>query len=106
MPMSRAENAEEVLVLGGGDGLAVRELLKYDNVNITLVDLDEEMIKLCSENPNITALNENSLSSDRLEIVINDAYRYLEETDKLFDVILVDLPDPNNDTLNKLYGID
>lgn len=103
MPMSRAENAEEVLVLGGGDGLAVRELLKYDNVNITLVDLDEEMIKLCSENPNITALNENSLSSDRLEIVINDAYRYLEETDKLFDVILVDLPDPNNDTLNKLY---
>ena len=103
MPMSRAENPEKVLVLGGGDGLAVRELLKYDNAEITLVDLDEEMIKLCSENPNITALNENSLSSDRVEIVINDAYRYLEETDKLFDVILVDLPDPNNDTLNKLY---
>lgn len=103
MPMSRCENAEEVLILGGGDGLAVRELLKYENVNITLVDLDEEMVDLCRENKNITEINENSLDSPRLTVVINDAYRYLEETDKIFDVILVDLPDPNNETLNKLY---
>lgn len=103
IPMSHAEKKDEVLVLGGGDGLAVRELLKYDNTNITLVDLDEEMVKLCAENPNITPINEGALKSDRLTVVINDAYRYLEETDKLFDVILVDLPDPNNETLNKLY---
>ena len=103
VPMSQAENKEKVLILGGGDGLAVRELLKYDETKITLVDLDKDMVELCDSNPNVTALNENSLKSDRLSIVYNDAYRYLEETDRLFDVIIVDLPDPNNETLNKLY---
>lgn len=103
IPMSNAKNRDKVLVLGGGDGLAVRELLKYEDTRITLVDLDEEMIRICSENSNITALNENSLSSDRLTIIYGDAYRFLEETQEKFDVILVDLPDPNNETLNKLY---
>lgn len=103
VPMSQAENKEKVLILGGGDGLAVRELLKYDETKITLVDLDKDMVELCDSDPNVTALNENSLKSDRLSIVYNDAYRYLEETDRLFDVIIVDLPDPNNETLNKLY---
>ena len=103
MPMSRAESKEEVLVLGGGDGLAVRELLKYEGTNITLVDLDREMVDICRENPNIKELNGGALDSERLTVVIDDAYRYLEETDKLFDVILVDLPDPNDQSLNKLY---
>lgn len=103
IPMSNAKNKGKVLVLGGGDGLAVRELLKYEDTEITLVDLDAEMIRICSENKNITELNENSLSSDRVTIIYEDAYRFLEETEEKFDVILVDLPDPNNETLNKLY---
>lgn len=103
VPMSKAVKKDNVLVLGGGDGLAVRELLKYKKTKITLVDLDEEMIKLCKEEPNITALNEHSLDSDRLTIVNQDAYKYLEENTEQFDVILVDLPDPNNESLNKLY---
>lgn len=103
VPMSKAVKKDKVLVLGGGDGLAVRELLKYKKTKITLVDLDEEMIKLCKEEPNITALNEHSLDSDRLTIVNQDAYKYLEENTEQFDVILVDLPDPNNESLNKLY---
>ena len=103
IPMSQAEKKEKVLVLGGGDGLAVRELLKYEETEITLVDLDERMISLCSENPNVTALNEDSLKSDRLTIVNEDAYQFLKETKEKFDVIIVDLPDPNNEALNKLY---
>lgn len=103
IPMSKAVQKDKVLVLGGGDGLAVRELLKYKDTRITLVDLDEDMIKLCREDPNITALNEHSLDSERLTIVNQDAYKYLEENTELFDVILVDLPDPNNESLNKLY---
>lgn len=103
VPMSKAVKKDKVLVLGGGDGLAVRELLKYKKTQITLVDLDEDMIKLCKENANITALNEHSLDSDRLTIVNQDAYKYLEENTEQFDVILVDLPDPNNESLNKLY---
>ncbi len=104
IPMAKAADRGRVLVLGGGDGLAVRELLKYDNCRITLVDLDEEMIRLCSEDANVTALNEGSLKSDRLRVVIQDAYQFLEANQEKFDVILVDLPDPNNESLNKLYS--
>ncbi len=103
IPMSQAAKKEQVLILGGGDGLAVRELLKYPETEITLVDLDAEMIRICKEEPNIAALNENALQSDRLTVINDDAYRYLEETEKVYDVILVDLPDPNNEALNKLY---
>ncbi len=103
IPMSYAMNREEVLVLGGGDGMAVRELLKYEDTHITLVDLDSEMVDICRENNHVKEVNEGSLSSDRLTIIYDDAYRFLEETNNKYDVIIVDLPDPNNETLNKLY---
>lgn len=104
IPMAATQNKEKILILGGGDGLAARELLKYDEVkNITLVDLDEQMVNLCQTNPEISKLNGGSLSNNKLKVVIQDAYKYLEKSNELFDVIIVDLPDPNNDTLNKLY---
>lgn len=103
IPMSQAAKKDKVLILGGGDGMAVRELLKYEETQITLVDLDPEIIRICSENPIIAELNQNSLKSDRLHIVNDDAYRYLEENEEAYDVIIVDLPDPNNESLNKLY---
>ena len=103
IPMSKAKNKKNVLVLGGGDGLAVRELLKYKDSKVTLVDLDKEMIKICRENKHVTTLNKGALDSKRLKIVTMDAYKYLEKNTKKFDVIIVDLPDPNNETINKLY---
>ena len=104
IPMMQAKNRDEVLVLGGGDGLAARELLKYPETHITLIDLDEEMTRLCSEDPQISALNCGALKSDRVNIINMDAYTYLTDCDKKYDVIIVDLPDPNNTTLNKLYS--
>ncbi|MDO5154616.1 MAG: polyamine aminopropyltransferase [Eubacteriales bacterium] len=103
IPMSKAAKKDRVLVLGGGDGLACRELLKYEGTEITLVDLDSEMTKICSENPIITDLNQNSLNNERVHIINTDAYKYLEQNDTAYDVIIVDLPDPNNESLNKLY---
>lgn len=103
IPMSIAKKHDNVLVLGGGDGMAARELLKYENTHITLVDLDPEMTRICSENPQISALNNNSLTNDRLTIINTDAYKFLEDNTAKYDVIIVDLPDPNNDSLNKLY---
>ena len=69
VPMSELSQREDVLILGGGDGMAVREVLKYDEVkDITLVDLDAEMIRICSTNPNITEINGNSLQSEKLQL--------------------------------------
>lgn len=104
IPMNSTPIKNNVLILGGGDGLAVREVLKYDEVDkITLVDLDEDMVELCKTNNDIKKVNENSLISDKLEVVYRDAFEYLEESRELFDVILIDLPDPNDENLNKLY---
>lgn len=104
VPMMYAEKRSEILVLGGGDGLAVRELLRYPEVtHITLIDLDGGMTALCSENPQIRALNGGSLLDERVTICNMDAYEYLEHSKDVFDVILVDLPDPNNEALAKLY---
>jgi spermidine synthase len=104
IPMSKAKEKEKILVLGGGDGMVARELLKYPDANITLVDLDPAMTRLCSENAVITQINENSLSNERVKIINDDAYRFLEECNEVYDVIIVDLPDPNNEALNKLYS--
>lgn len=105
VPMAQLDNCSRVLVLGGGDGLAVREVLKYDNVEkIDLVDLDSEMIRICSTNEDIKAINQNSLKSDKLSIYNEDAYEYLETAKNEYDLIIVDLPDPNSESLNKLYS--
>lgn len=102
--MSLVKNRGEILILGGGDGLAAREILKYPDVkHITLVDLDPEVIKISKTNHLIKALNEGSLDNEKVEIINTDAYKYLEETKKKYDVVIVDLPDPNNESLNKLY---
>ena len=105
IPMLYAEKHDRVLILGGGDGLAVRELLKYPDVSeITMIDLDKGMTDLCSTDRQISAINGGSLSSDKLTIKNMDAYEYLKESDDIYDVIIVDLPDPNNEALNKLYS--
>jgi spermidine synthase len=104
VPMSACDTKKNILILGGGDGLAAREVLKYTDVeNITLVDLDEEMVKLCKTNKDIVKLNNNSLSNKKMNLVYEDAFTYLQKSEEAFDMILVDLPDPNDESLNKLY---
>ena len=104
IPMEASKNKNRVLILGGGDGLATREVLKYQEVDsITLVDLDKQMVELCKTNNDIKALNEDSLKSDKLNVINDDAYKYLENSEDMFDIILIDLPDPNDENLNKLY---
>ncbi len=105
VPMNEISRREAVLILGGGDGLAVREVLKYPEVKrIDLVDLDAEMIRICSTDRNITDINQGSLLSEKLNVHIMDAYEYLETCEDRYDLIIVDLPDPNSEVLNKLYS--
>jgi spermidine synthase len=93
-----------VLVLGGGDGLAVREILKYPQIeNITLVDLDPEMTRLFKTNPMLTQLNQKSLLSPKLQIINADAFPWIDTNTYSFDFIVIDFPDPTNYSLGKLY---
>ena len=96
--------ARRVLVLGGGDGLATREALRYANVErVTLVDLDPEMTKLFSTHPYLVKLNGGSLTSPRIRIINQDAFIWLDSNRELFDFIVLDFPDPTNYSLGKLY---
>lgn len=104
--MSAAAKAENILVLGGGDGLAVREILKYKDVkHITLVDLDEGMTKLFKTNKVLTGFNKESLANPKVTVVNSDAYLWAKECDQKFDVVIVDFPDPSNYSLGKLYSL-
>ena len=96
--------ARRVLVLGGGDGLAVREILKYPKVeSVTLVDLDPAMTDLFATAPPLVALNEGALKSERVKVVNADALQWLEDSKEFFDFIVIDFPDPANFALGKLY---
>ncbi|MDA0567305.1 polyamine aminopropyltransferase [Streptomonospora sp. S1-112] len=95
----------DVLVLGGGDGLAVRELLGYADVgSVTLVDLDPAVTRLARTMPEIRALNGNALADDRVRVVHADAFSWLRENRRRFDVVLVDMPDPDDAATAKLYS--
>ncbi|MDB5708306.1 MAG: spermidine synthase [Sphingomonas bacterium] len=104
--LSRVASPRNVLVLGGGDGLAVREILKYPGVgSVTLVDLDPAMTQLFSRTTMLTALNHRSLLSPRVHVVTADAFSWLRANQRRFDAVLVDFPDPTNFAIGKLYTV-
>ncbi len=103
--MGAARHHAQVLVLGGGDGIVARELLKYDEVEqITVVDLDPAMTAFARENRLMQQVNEGALDDPRVTVVNADAYQFLEDNTELYSAVIIDLPDPNNETLAKLYS--
>ncbi|WP_346346583.1 polyamine aminopropyltransferase [Thetidibacter halocola] len=93
-----------VLILGGGDGMAAREVLRHKVERVTLVDLDPRVTALFRDHPQLAPLNDGSLSDPRVTIVNADAWRFAEDSPQAFDIILLDLPDPKNLALSKLYS--
>ena len=95
---------KDILVLGGGDGLAVREILKYDPVkSVTLVDLDADITRLFKSQEILVRLNNGSLNSAKVKVVNADAFVWMKGNERKFDFIVVDFPDPSNFSLGKLY---
>ena len=93
-----------VLVLGGGDGLALREILRYAGVEqVVLVELDPHITRLFATQPLLAALNGGALTNPKVKIVNADAFTWLESNRETFDVIVIDFPDPTNFSLGKLY---
>lgn len=103
--MASAKAPKRVLVGGGGDGLAVREVLKWPGVEaVVLVDLDSSVTELASTHPILTRLNHHSFSDPRVTIINRDALVAFAEMDQHFDVIFLDFPDPSSYSLGKLYS--
>jgi len=103
--MEAVAHPARVLVLGGGDGLAVREILKYPSVErIDLIDLDPTMTELGMKRHELLHLNEGSLLSAKVHVENADAMQHLLTTHDFYDVVFVDLPDPDSEALAKLYS--
>lgn len=105
IPASLTPHIRSVLILGGGDGMAVRELLEYAEIeSITLVDLDPAVTELARNNRLLVAMNEASLENPKVQLVHDDAWEFIEHDSGLYDLILADLPDPNSPALARLYS--
>ena len=105
-PVMTAHDApRHVLVLGGGDGLAVREVLRYPEVeSITLVDLDPAITNLASDFEPLAELNQRALEDERVTVINRDAFVWISEQDSKFDAAIVDFPDPGSYSIGKLYS--
>jgi spermidine synthase len=92
--------------MGGGDGLALREVLKYSNIErVALVDIDPDMTKLFATHSDLATLNAHAFADQRVKVFNADAALWLEGTDEVFDLAILDFPDPSNFSLGKLYSV-
>ncbi|HBW99276.1 MAG TPA: polyamine aminopropyltransferase [Pseudoalteromonas sp.] len=116
--MLASNRHDSVLIIGGGDGLALRDVLKWPVNDVTLIDLDAQLLNLFghkdgdftapeSISKRLLALNKQSMLDPRANIIVGDAFLEVErllDQGKQFDTILIDLPDPNHPDLNKMYS--
>ncbi|MCK8119507.1 polyamine aminopropyltransferase [Pseudoalteromonas sp. 2CM37A] len=116
--MLASNRHDSVLIIGGGDGLALRDVLKWAVNDVTLIDLDAQLLNLFghkdgdftapeSISKRLLALNKQSMLDPRANIIVGDAFLEVErllDQGKQFDTILIDLPDPNHPDLNKMYS--
>lgn len=115
--LSGSARHDNILIIGGGDGLALRDVLKWSPKHVTLVDLDGELLDIFKQPsgklPKVLAkeisfLNQSSLLDERVTIIKHDAFIAIDDLLKqrlVFDAIIVDLPDPSHPDLNKLYSV-
>lgn len=104
--MELAAKKEAVLILGGGDGLGLREVLKHRQVKtVTLVDLDPAMTTLAATHPVLLQINAGAMNDKRVKVVNQDAASFLKADPLFYDVIIVDLPDPDTIDLMHVYSI-
>jgi spermidine synthase len=107
IPMSLTESHKRVLILGGGDGLALREVLKYRDVShVDLVDIDSKVLNVARNVPEIVALNQRAFFDKRVKVHAMDALKYLKTNRTMYDIIIVDFPDPADAVLANLYTVE
>jgi spermidine synthase len=102
--LGRVASPRDVLIFGGGDGLAAREVFRHPGIrSVTLVDLDPAMTRLFARSPILAALNQGSLTDKRMKVINADGFRWAREARGRYDAIIVDFPDPVDYSVGKLY---
>lgn len=92
VPMCAKKDAQNILVIGGGDGGTVRELLRYKTVrHIDLVEIDDEVVSACKEYLPFVA---SSLDDERISVYYEDGLKFVRRFENAYDLIIVDLTDP------------
>lgn len=105
IPLNVAPYKKQVLVLGGGEGLLVRELLKDEAIEqITVVDLDAQIFDLAKNHHLLHQLNEGALLNPKVKLINDDAAQFLANENSYYDIIISDLPDPSNQEVARLYS--
>ena len=103
--MAATAHHRQILLLGAGDGMALREILKYPEVErVVLIELDQQVINLARNYPLLVKVNQNALNDERVEIIYGDAFKLTPNLSTEFDVIIADFPDPDQEILAKLYS--
>ncbi len=103
IPMSCIDKPVRALILGGGDGILAKELLKYPNLVIDMVDIDERVCEL--SRLHLSEMNEGAFDSERLNLYCEDALDFCNRTLEKYDVIYGDITDPHPDSpSNSLLG--
>ena len=96
-PLLLHPNPKKVCVIGGAEGATIREVAKYPEVErIVMVDIDEELVNLCRQH--LSSWSEGAYEDPRLELIIGDGRKFLEQTEETFDVAIVDLNDPTEES--------
>ena len=105
--MQLYKGAQDILILGGGDGCLAREILKYPDLKtITLVDLDPYMTALGQQHHILKKMNKNALNHSKVKIINADAFTFLERDKHLYDLIFADFPDPKTITISRLFSLE
>ncbi|MGG6470115.1 spermidine synthase [Saccharococcus caldoxylosilyticus] len=105
--LAMVQKRDRILIAGGGDGLAIREILKYPDVkHIDLVDLDPLMLHIARNVPEFVTLNNGALHDERVSIHQQDILVFKEMKREPYDVIIVDLPDPGDEIISRLYTVE
>jgi len=105
IPLAQLDTVKNVLVLGGGEGLAAREILKYPELEkVTIVDIDPAVSRVSKNFPLFNELNENALVNPKVNLIHDDAFQFLKKTTQQYDAIILDLPDPTSEGIARLYS--
>ena len=107
IPMALINSRRNVLILGGGDGLALREVLKYSDVNhVDLVDLDDMVLNIFRHVPELAKINDHAFFDKRVHVYAEDALKFISQCKEKYDLIILDFPDPSIELLANLYTVE